>query len=1234
MCVVAFTQLIELFMNIFTLTRNHLSASFLALVTIASLLLSALPAAFFVAEAATQNVTIGVSMVPSPSTSPDTIMLSNPASFEVTIEDLVITDLASSNVFGPSDVTIAANATQILMVDDRLNIAADDITFSGTNVTTNTVSYTGSPATDVAVTGSFVITADDGVVTSTEVEEYSNDFENNTVDWAPFGGTITQVSTETGGILSQCGDGHAVIDGSVFSRWGGYADTFPVGGYTTEIDVYLDMALADGSDKGFDFSSAVNSTDINTHRRDFIFHLETNASNPGTWLVNVSNNAPGNPSASGDSGVIDETGWYTLQAYFHDNGSGVLEVTMNVIDRSTDSVVFTKNRSDASDIIGTTVGGNRYGWFTGQRYEVGDLAIDNAALYLGSPVQRDCESDIVADTTKPIGTIDSPEDNSVVGSSFSVNGTAFDGESGLAEVLYRVNEIDAIGGLFVANVISGTASGTETWSYAVNGLSEGFYRVRAEVIDNAGNIRFLHHDVEVDTTKPTVTITSPSNQAVLDNVPFTVTGTASDAKTGIKEVKYTVTNITGIGGTFVDLIASSTATGRENWSFGVPALENGFYRLKVQAFDEVGNWRYEFHDIEVKGTRAFISVINPADGFIAYEDFEITVNATDGFGLGQVVINLKDEDGDNLAPCLNVQAGGVTDFTASCTVDVDSLEPGIYGFRTNARDLEGNISNTVSQTFEVRELPVASLTITAPTTDGATVADAGIFTAEYIDNDLTADSFQWAIRAGTCERGQGTIAGNVDGFDDESTFVGTTFTAQFDATELEDGEYCFVVNPREQAGEQDLRATRTFVVETPLLTCEITSDTGTLIIENNEYAVETYEHRNWTALIPGATWVWETFYVEDPTVNTTRTFTETFVVNGIDTATLDVAADNGYQLFVNDQLVQDRRSIENNFQTHTQKTFDIAEFLVDGENTFTIEVTNKGVQNANALQNPAGVLYKLVVSAETACEITTEPADDTAPTITVKEGSAGGPTEFTEVSFALFDAGDIDKLTLNGVEKDLTNNPYSDLNFVTPGQFGAVLGTNTLVVFDATGNSTTFIFTLIEETTENPEGPGDGDPETPTEGEPPIEPPITTPGTPEPESDNNSGGNSSGTLIPSLAQADFQPLVLGASTGQCGMLITDYLRMGIENDPNQVRWLQFFLFGQGYFDVTVNGEFDAATDAAVRAFQEKHRADILDPWVTNGILTVSNPTGWVYQLTRYKINNIICPGSEPMPSLI
>ncbi|MWB97773.1 M1 family metallopeptidase [Agromyces seonyuensis] len=89
--------------------------------------------------------------------------------------------------------------------------------------------------------------------------------------------------------------------------------------------------------------------------------------------------------------------------------------------------------------------------------------------------------------------------------------------------------------------------------------------------------------------------------------------------------------------------------------------------------------------------------------------------------------------------------------------------------------------------------------------------------------------------------------------------------------------------------------------------------------------------------------------------------------------------------------------------------------------------------------------------------------DSTKPTATVKDGTsftspAAGP--YDVVSFKLYDAGKIDKVVLNGTVKDLSDNAWSDVNFVKPGVFGAVRGTNTLVVHDVAGNVSTVVFEL------------------------------------------------------------------------------------------------------------------------------------------------------------------------------
>ncbi|MGW9157344.1 endo-beta-N-acetylglucosaminidase H [Microbacterium sp. NPDC055665] len=98
-----------------------------------------------------------------------------------------------------------------------------------------------------------------------------------------------------------------------------------------------------------------------------------------------------------------------------------------------------------------------------------------------------------------------------------------------------------------------------------------------------------------------------------------------------------------------------------------------------------------------------------------------------------------------------------------------------------------------------------------------------------------------------------------------------------------------------------------------------------------------------------------------------------------------------------------------------------------------------------------------------ATEYRAAPKDTTAPTVTVKKGTpftTGTDGGYSKVSFKLHDAGKIDRVSVNGVQKNLTDDKWSDLNFVKPGVFGAVAGANTLEVFDVAGNRTEVPFVL------------------------------------------------------------------------------------------------------------------------------------------------------------------------------
>lgn len=209
---------------------------------------------------------------------------------------------------------------------------------------------------------------------------YFNGFESAAdVDFAAYANealsNATRVPSGTNGISSASGGWHAESSMSAgsFTRYGGYSGTFPDGGYTTSIDIYLDMSKSTGGDIRADWSSAI-SNPSGGHRRDFIFSLGTNPASAGEFCVSASNNSPGWPCNPGRTPLaINSSGWYTFQHTFYDGGTGSLAVDMSVLSGGNELASW--QLSDPTDVIGGTVGGNRYGWMVTNGFPF--LALDN-----------------------------------------------------------------------------------------------------------------------------------------------------------------------------------------------------------------------------------------------------------------------------------------------------------------------------------------------------------------------------------------------------------------------------------------------------------------------------------------------------------------------------------------------------------------------------------------------------------------------------------------------------------------------------------------------------------------------------------------------------------------------------------------------------------------------------------------------------------------------------------------
>ncbi len=216
-------------------------------------------------------------------------------------------------------------------------------------------------------------------------------FETDNSGWNVLGGQYdaTRVASGTNGVTSKTGGFHGqagqydldVQGGSAFTRWGGYSFTFPPGGWTTSVDIYLDCAYAaTAGDKRIDWDSAVNST--SGFRRDFVFNMGTEATG---FVISASNNAGrsgANPNGNGPIHVTS-SGWYNFSHTFYDS-LGALACRFDI--RNASNVLIGRwVRRNASDLI-STQGGNRYGWFAAQ--ELPFLAFDNSQMVINVPADN------------------------------------------------------------------------------------------------------------------------------------------------------------------------------------------------------------------------------------------------------------------------------------------------------------------------------------------------------------------------------------------------------------------------------------------------------------------------------------------------------------------------------------------------------------------------------------------------------------------------------------------------------------------------------------------------------------------------------------------------------------------------------------------------------------------------------------------------------------------------------
>lgn len=442
---------------------------------------------------------------------------------------------------------------------------------------------------------------------------------------------------------------------------------------------------------------------------------------------------------------------------------------------------------------------------------------------------------------------------------------------------------------------------------------------------------------------------------------------------------------------------------------------------------------------------------------------------------------------------------------------------------------------------------------------------------------------------------------------------------------------------------------------------------------------------------PSAKWIWSEDPVADHEVEKWVTFQRDFIVTSNPTlASLNIAADNSYEVWLNDESPSTpdfSDSLEDNHGV--TDSYNVASLLNVGSNKLVVRVKNWALPGAPIEHNPGGLLFNLHLEnnqcpapidnedPETSKVFIKKYVDnetasfsgEDAPNFSIDVSGSGfvGPIVLTPNNYQgehEFDnaSGDI------VIAEDTTDSntlPYGAT--CEEGKYRLVGYTSGNSWEDAVGGSKTNDSSIVisnisqdkyvivwNETCPDEEVVVDmclnieGDQSVIPEGYH-QEGKNCIPHQSNPSDNNNGGGNGGGgsgggSSLSGGRRRDVSGLfgsgeVLGASTEDDGLMcepyLKEYIKLGAQNNPEEVKKLQIFL--NQFFEVQnpVTGIYGQITFEMVKKFQAHQEVAVLTPWTIAGLPT-DGPTGYVYKTTKRWINILKCPemiANTPVPTL-
>ncbi len=408
------------------------------------------------------------------------------------------------------------------------------------------------------------------------------------------------------------------------------------------------------------------------------------------------------------------------------------------------------------------------------------------------------------DTTPPALTLTAPSEGAVLKESQP----ALTGRTGTANWDYQsvtvtIHEGTSATGPVVGSPGSASVSSGK-WSYSTPELADGVYTAQAEQSDEAGNRGTVTVTFTVDTTPPALTLTVPSEGAVLKESEPTLTGRTGTASWDYQSVTVTIHEGTSATGPVVGSPGSASVSSGK-WSYSTPELADGVYTAQAEQSDEAGDRGTVTVTFTVDTTPPALTLTVPSEGAVLKESEPTLTGRTGTASWDYQSVTVTIHEGTSATGPVVGSPGSASVSSGKWSYSTPELAEGVYTAQAEQGDEAGN-EGTVTVTFTVDAVaPVVSMNAVVPNLSNnptpTLTGEAGV--AGWEDSNVTVTIHEGGSPTGRAVGAPGSAAVNA-----------SSGAWSYSVPHLSDGEYTAEATQGDEAGNTGESNPETFVIDT------------------------------------------------------------------------------------------------------------------------------------------------------------------------------------------------------------------------------------------------------------------------------------------------------------------------------------------------------------------------------------------------------------------------------------